>query len=79
MEQKYERLYAMELENVFTYAVDSRSRYFDMNAVQGEKNVELDLTVKGYFFLGPILWHTAMLVLNKKFKSFIKRLKRGES
>ena len=53
--------------------------YFDMNAVQGEKNVELDLTVKGYFFLGPILWHTAMLVLNKKFKSFIKRLKREES
>lgn len=53
--------------------------YFDMNAVQGEKNVELDLTVKGYFFLGPILWHTAMLVLNKKFQSFIKRLKREES
>ncbi|MCR5208697.1 MAG: hypothetical protein K6C99_00625 [Lachnospiraceae bacterium] len=53
--------------------------YFDMNAVQGEQNVELDLTVKGFFFLGPILWHTALLVLNKKFKLFIKRLKREES
>ena len=52
--------------------------HFDILALQDEKKVELTLCTKGRIFVICLVWHAACLLLNKKVRTFLKRLRRRE-